>query len=462
MFFTSKTTVARTAFAGAILSVGLPLLALSSSPARPPESMKLLQLPFFIVGGTMDEKPMRLYYQLAKDTVAGNVARDYSHISLLAAPYESIDLQTLTDVSRSGGGRAVRLLSPLCEEYQTDGVLAFWMEATGKKAYRLGSLLYLPSRIQLEALEVSVNFERETIELEPSGNFEQDRIRYLISTLLQRNLNRIITKSEEPAGSDRENDPADKQSDPASTRFPIRVGVLPFSRDLVQSDEELKKTFSNDAREFDFPKEIFKVTKQLDRYASKARRIDGPPITYNQIAAPQLRLDPNADPKAKEKRLADRCKAAGVDGLLFGHLYQKKSAGQTVETSIYVRLFLKNDLSLHAESAAWPVKEKDRLLRRSLEAAIKGVFRNAAQAPSSDYFEITVKWGDNLYKIAERCYVSDWSDVMDELARKNGITDKPPGQKLSSKDVVIQPGDKIKIFEELAGVKRRVPPCKSR
>ena len=193
---------------------------------------------------------------------------------------------------------------------------------------------------------------------------------------------------------------------PPPTNQPIRLGVLKFSRDFIQPEQEVREGFSRALVAFDFQREVQSVfAEYFGDHVNRAEDVAGDPVTYSQIEAPVLTLDPNADPKLKEKRLLARVRQ-DADGLVFGHLHQSKTAGQ-VQMDIYLRVLTRDGQRLLTASLPWPRPPNRR--QGAVRDRLRGILFNLANqvlpditglpvargfAPdpgSTDYFTITIQ-----------------------------------------------------------------------
>ncbi len=451
MFQSPKATTTRVAIV--IIALGLSTLGLTVGAAEKSEGIALLRLPFMGVNFKMTSESEARFEKWTAGVLASELPTRDLEILVTLADWSSIDPKIATDLPRTSGGRTVRLLSPLCENEDVDGVLAFWLERSELGEYQLVSLFYLPERIRLQALIVSANFERQSLQLNADGNADSDTASDVLTSLLRRNLDRIILEpaAAKPIEMAPVNDSVsvveptstDSQSsieNGSTPRFPMAVGVLDLSRDFLEPSETVAERYSKKLVNDSFKRQIRNAIKPLKDYVSGTQPIDEPPVTFNQIEAPVLGLDPNADPHAKEKRLAQL--AGDADALLFGHLHQERESDGSMRMMVYLRLFLKDDSSLHTVNSR--LKPKDDL-KLVLQKKAREVFAGTREP---DVVILKIKPKDNLVNIVKRCYNFETNALMkvvEILAQRNGIQDPDK----------ISHGGEIKIFKEVAGARRK-------
>jgi hypothetical protein len=437
----------------------------------PPEPLKLTLLPFFSTGDPMEAKSGAALKELVAETIETNINRDYSHISL-----ELVDRQPLADLLErlpgTSGGRTVSILAPVRKDRGTDGVLAFWIASGSDKTFQLVSLFYLPERLGLESLTVSVNFERALLPVDANGNFEKAATKKLVTQLLTRNLERILERREpEPPVPDdvkppdaEDTVPAHKPPDGDATlsedkvrapvidaappNRPLRLGVLKFSHDFIQQEGDVQKEFSQWVLDFDLSDMTQKVLMIFKNQVAEVREIDGDAVSYDQIETPVLTLDPRADPRAKEKRLLQSI-PADLNGVVFGHLHQSPGQGSQTQLDVHLRILTRWDLKITSEKVPWPVgpgekkKQATKNLRKALENLTSEILPKPAKppgtaprapgpppyqdpgasSPPAEDVVIKIPKDANLFGFAKECYDagSNARIVADLLADHNKI-----------------------------------------
>ncbi len=460
------------------------------SKGQSPIPVKLLHLPAFSVAGKLTEDTQETFTGWATKQVPKAIKKEPFAVDLKEIDPETADVASLDSLPGARPAQVAEILSPFCDDFETDGALLYWLERESKSdPFRMVSLLYLPERIQLEQFRVSTNYERQNVEL-TEGKLEEKDFEEALRTVLRRNLRRIVASETEPVEDETNNDLAPtnkeeedleadeegndlapvkkkskkkkpkqkKQDDSEDAKradsallpderwypdVPRSVGILPFSREFRDSGPDLKARYDVD---FDFRDSARRAFEELT--GIRAAPLGGPPVTYGQMAAPVLvALDPDADPRAKQKWLAKRCEQGGVDALMFGHLRQGGGHDGS-EMSVYLRVFQKDGMILHEKIAPWhknvsnnQIEDGIRIMAQSLASEIG--WKVVAREPR-DVAYYTVKRGENLFKIARWCY-GDHGRFVTLLKELNNIENEN----------MIQTGQNLKLPKTLGGLHRK-------
>ncbi len=388
-------------------------------------------------------------------------------------------------------GEMVDLLAPVAEKAGADGAVGIWLEGDVESTVRIIALLYLPRRIELQGLTIAVNLERELVPV-VAGNIEVDAFEKALRAALVRNLDRIIPL---PTQDDEENldesgeeggiglvpssggAPASRASGTGGltaeelaidTPFtvaeqgsgarppPEQVGVLPFSKRLRSSEQDLVARYGKLILDPDLQALALAALAP----GAETKRLDRPTLTFEQLAAPANTLDPNYDPRAKLRRLGELCRAEGVDALIIGHL-REEGAGETTELAAYIRLFVASPETLTTVRRLWNGRPRKSALASHLGTLIKDVFSKAGiretavggqvvvasadARQAGEPLEYVVRKGERLIKITRRCYRGDPNEVWPLLCDYNKLRDCD----------VINAGSTLRLPQELGGYNRR-------
>jgi len=454
------------------------------------EEIMVAVLPSFGLAGNLSEDSQKTFNTWAGDLVPKEIAGAAVPIAVAQSDGKADpkDLEGLPDTS---GGRTAALLSPVCERLGADGALVFWLEKGRDDSFQMVSLLYLPERIQLESFVVSVNFEREPVEIEEGKLLPPDFESALRATL-QRNLDRVIVPEQPPTDLAAETKPEgaeegskeDPEEEPAidlapasgggdgalredekwrpersSPRKTMRLGVIDFSRDFTQPESDIRKTFSETPLVYDFPGRTREALTETTGHTVVA--VERSPLSYRQIAAPANTLA-GEDPKAKEKSLARICKREGVDGLVFGHLRQRDGPGSD-GMDLFLRLFLKDDMRTYTASSVWPAGRPEAEVSDVMSGLVRDVVQQTGGAPpprprdsqpaqlvaDGDDLTYTIRGGDTLFSISKKCYPGSRGEAIKPLQLVNGIKDEKH----------IEKGARLRIPKHLGEYERRDSAC---
>ncbi len=457
----SQAAASRFLAAALLLVVVFPANAQDDSP----KPLKLTVLPFFSSELPMQPKSLETLHKWALDAVEKGTKEDHPHISLDVAERDELGEDLLGKLPQSRPGEVSELLSSVCGQRGTDGALAFWIEAGADKSFRVGSLLYLPKRLEFQSFTVSANIERATLPVGDKGKFEKATTKDVVTELLSRNVGRIqepepealavddggSTPGAEDGGTAPETDDGgvpvpgvedDSENEegvlaPESDGVPppkgkFRLGVFEFSRDFIQPGDRIQQTFSRAAMEMDFRTAVTTLLNSRKGGVVHAVKLPGSPVSYDQIETPVLTLDPNADPKAKEKYLLKQV-PNDIDGLVFGHLHEAQQ-GKKSELVLYLRVLMRDDLEIATEKLPWPIGPGEKKKNPS-------AYVTTALAPKADSFfgrvfgvvpdfiQIKIPADATLSKFA-RCYFTKQGKaapegrIIDVLSNYNAIINK--------------------------------------
>ncbi len=461
------TQASSTTFRFAILLAGLVVpgvtaAAQEAAAETEPGPIQLVHLPSFRLAGNLTEDTASIFTEWANETVPEAI--DEAPVSLVLKHTDSgtVDMATLKDLPKTSGSRTAALLAPIREQFSSEGVLLFWLEQGSRESsFQMVSLLYLPGRIQLEQFQVSANFERQSVEL-TEGKIQPEDFRESIRTVMLRNLRRIVAP--EPAPAESANDLAPEAGGRASSRQDsqgegsgsptaggggvVHIGVLPFSLELSQRQEEARRAHGG----FLSPDRLRAAAYDALRSETRSRltRLDGsPPITHKQMVAPAIGLA-GSDPRAKEKRFARQCRDYGVDALMFGHLHEEKK-GSRHEMTAFLRIFDARRMKIHTASMPWPAPGRDVRLH-GLVRDVAGKAGIPLLTADGDVFLFLARKGDWLSVIARKCYGD--SAAFRLLGEFNRIPENKYGD--------VKVGQVLEIPRTLDGFRRLDPPCADR
>ncbi len=353
---------------------------------------------------------------------------------------KQVDSEVFEGLPKSRLRSAAGLLKPLAVK-KIEGVIATWVEEKGEN-YDLVVAFYLPNRIQLEEHRLSANFERSTLIEEPQGGFEEEPTQNLMRELLRRNLNRILpieAPAHAPATPTPTNDGskgrdgAEEDENGGAQGEPI-FAVLDFSREFSMDEATLKKLFSRSPMTFPFGKTAANLLGESFVPSQIVTPKSSKPVTFDQIEAPVLDLDPNADPNAREKALLARA-GGSVNTLVFGHLREERKKKDQPSLWLYVRLLRKggSQYAYHsAEPREWQAGDEEfhwneaivqSILHSALsEALSKAGMGSGVAREDVEHRVLTIRKGHTVFQLAKECYGGqDAGQITEVLGRTNKL-----------------------------------------
>lgn len=432
--------------------------------------VKIGILPFFSATDRFDQQGITLFDDWFKDAVerllSENAFGGVDHQWITA---DKVDDKVFEQLPTSRIRGAADLLKPLAKK-GIEGIIGSWVESK-QESDELVVVFYLPERLELQTYKVSANFERATLEELPDVGYAEEPTQELMMELLRRNLRRVTpiagpahSPPHPPPAGNTSNDPGnDPGNDPeggggaeggAGSGGPKVFAVLDYSWELSREEEALDPGYTRALRSYPFRDTTIAALRGLVGAEGAFKAKSSEAVSFDQIEAPVLDLDLNADPKAREKALLARA-GPGVDALIFGHVQQVDLVnGRGVQ--LLLRLLSKNGYQYVRARATWRWRQDLSSLRvgGSIENALRDLLaqaNNVGMAAPEDYFEIEVLAKDSVSAIARRCYPVPPFDI--ELAYKlcnhNGILECNK----------IDPGDLLVIPMTLGLWNRNDPSC---
>ena len=227
--------------------------------------------------------------------------------------------------------------------------------------------------------------------------------------------------------------------------------MLPFSRQFRSDEKVLQDVFAPPVLNSELWQ---KLTAEAVPKGIKAKRLEGPMLTFEQLEGAAVTLDPGYDPNTKLRRLAGLADDAGVDALLIGHL-REEAAAQGPVLHADLRLLVTEPNVLVTERSRWSAKvTKRKEIKKKLGAMvgalwsrvqIEGTGALIANEGAGGQLRYSIQAGDNLHKISRRCFEKDVSFVADYIAKYNSLSNAN----------LIKPGDTLLIPARI-GVQTRI------
>lgn len=399
--------------------------------------VKIGVLPFFSATDRFDDEGIKVFnewFRGAVDTLLDENAFG-------AIEHEWIEEKKIKDkvfeklpTSRIRG--AADLLKPLAKK-DIEGIVGSWVESK-PDSDELVVVFYLPERIALQDFKVSANFERATLKEEPEVGYEAEPTQALMVELLRRNLRRVTPISgpahtppanPPPASgidtsNDNGNDPkgGDEKTSSGGSGGPKTFAVLDYSWELSQEDEALDPSYTRALKNYPFRDKTTTALRGLVEPRTKFKANNVKAIGFDQIEAPVIDLDPNADPKEREKALFARA-GPDADALVFGHI-QRVSDEKQATFRIVIRLLSRDGFEYFKAYRDLPKRRKlDVWTEDILQFAAREVLEAAGFVPPETVMKITVLRGESASSIARKCYGSARfnMELVDKLCRKNGF-----------------------------------------
>ena len=403
-------------------------------PTEAVGELKLGFLPFFTADASLNEAAVEAFGRWLEGAAESDAVGDqFAEIQLDWIDEGSFDESLFQQLPSSRARGAVEILAPVAADGEVDGILAAWATQS-RGTPEVVMLLYLPERIRVEQYRTSVNFERSRLEA-ANGEYRKKDVRASMEELLLRNLGRIApleSRDHSPAetkpptapapSSGDGTDAADEESVPAggSDGAPTFV-ILEFSREFLMAPERLRERYSGLPMQFPFRGEASRFLTETYGGSRVDAVQNSQPVTFDQAEAPVLDLDPDADPRAKEKALLARA-GPRVDALFYGHVHQERKK-KDYELRVTTRLLLRDGYQTLRQEHVWPEADRGKpvsesQVRRAFWGGIRSLLVSAGlfsptddvapdtgSAPQAgDIKLITVVRGDTVSKVVRRCY----------------------------------------------------------